>query len=139
MLNGQPLLPCYVSLLGVAPIVRRQRCEVLCRDGWLCATRPPTAWLLLRRDSPRGAPDRASEEPLVLPIHADAALPDYVVPLAAYEQGRSKRWQAGDRFRMQFGGRKGSWFRGTIVSTRGLTGEPEADPCLLYTSPSPRD
>lgn len=98
-----------------------------CREGWLCVTRPPTAWLMLRCDSPAGGAERASE-PLVLPIHADAALPDYVVPLAAYETGRSKKWQAGDRFRMQFGGRKGSWFRGTIVSTRGLTGEPDADP-----------
>lgn len=80
---------------------------------------------MLRHDG--GSADVA-REPFVLPIHADAALPDYVVPLEAYERGRSQRWQAGDRFRMQFGGRKGSWYRGTVVSTRGLTGEPQADP-----------
>lgn len=80
---------------------------------------------MLRRD---GADAEAAREPLVLPIHADAALPDYVVPQASYNRGLSTRWQPGDRFRMQFGGRKGSWYRGTVVSVRGLTGGPSADP-----------
>lgn len=91
----------------------------------MCVTRPPTAWLLLRRDAASGERERP---PLVLPVHADAALSDYVVPKASFERGLSTRWQAGDRFRMQFGGRKGSWYRGTVVTVRGPLSGAMADP-----------
>ena len=53
---------------------------------------------------------------MVLPIHADGALPDYMVQEEAFEAGRARNWQPGDRFRMQFGGRKGSWYRGTVAA-----------------------
>jgi hypothetical protein len=95
------------------------------RDGYLCITRPPTAWMLLRPDTKAGMP---GSDPVVLPIYADAALPDYVVPKETFDCGRSTRWQVGDRFRMQFGGRKGSWYRGTVVDVRGLGPGPDADP-----------
>ena len=83
--------------------------------------RPPTAWLLLR-------PERAAAPPLVLPIHAAATLPDYVIPRAAFDRGCARGWRAGDRFRMQFGGRKGSWYRGTVASVEDRGSGDEWDP-----------
>eukprot|EP00892_Ulva_mutabilis_P009775 jgi/Ulvmu1/716/UM010_0088.1 len=116
-----------VEMMSVAAVayVPAEIPEAVQRGGWLCVTRPPTAWLLLRRDAPVGEKERP---PLVLPVQADAALSDYVVPKATLERGLATRWQAGDRFRMQFGGRKGSWYRGMVVTVRGpLTGA-MADP-----------
>jgi hypothetical protein len=88
-----------------------------CRDGFIYVARPPTQWLLL-------LPLARNRPPIVLPIHADASLPDYIVQEDVFEASRDRAWQAGDRFRMQFGGRKGSWYRGTVVSVESKdTGE----------------
>lgn len=92
-----------------------------CREGFVYVVRPPTAWLLLR-------PDSASLQPLVLPIHAVGTLPDYVVKEGVFEAGRAQGWQPGERFRMQFGGRKGSWYRGTVTAVEQRGGGVEWDP-----------
>jgi hypothetical protein len=66
--------------------------------------------------------------PIVLPIHADASLPDFIVQEDVFEASRDHAWQAGDRFRMQFGGRKGSWYRGTVVSVESKGKGEDWDP-----------
>jgi hypothetical protein len=48
----------------------------------------------------------------------------YAAP-AAFDAGAARSWRAGDRFRMQVGGPKGSCWRGTITAAdEGTGGDP---------------
>lgn len=71
--------------------------------------------LLQPREAASGGGAAKARPPLALPIYAAPQLADYVVSAPAFDAARAQRWAPGDRFRMQFGGRKGSWYRGVVV------------------------
>ncbi|KAJ9507563.1 hypothetical protein QJQ45_019375 [Haematococcus lacustris] len=99
--------------------------------------RPPCQWLLMQPLTADGADVDTTRGEVVLPMHVDASLPEYLVRVETYERGMAKRWQAGDRFRMNFGaksnskGTAGVWYKGTIkrfVQTQTHTRDSNYDP-----------
>lgn len=79
--------------------------------------RPPCMWMVLQPVLPDGQQPTA-EDLVVVPIHIDATLPDYIVRAEIYEKGMVKRWAAGERFRMYFGGK----VRNSVQLERQQTG-----------------
>ena len=90
------------------------------------APRAPVAWVFLRpvKNGPR---HQLPTEDLVVPVAIVPGLPDYLLKVDAYVKGTRVSWQAGDRFRMFFGGKisektqkkvkaGGAWHRGEVVS-----------------------
>lgn len=98
------------------------------------AFRPPCMWMLLtpvRTSTTAGQP--VSE--IAVPIHIDAALPDYICQATSYDAHSQRKWQVGDRFRMFFGGKLGtkvggSYYKGKIeaVNSQLKPGDSEPDP-----------
>lgn len=90
------------------------------------APRAPVAWVFLRpaRYGPR---HQLPHSDIVLPVAIVPGLPDYLLKVEAYVNGSRVSWQAGDRFRMFFGGKisektlkkvkaGGTWHKGEVVA-----------------------
>ena len=86
----------------------------------------PVAWVFLRpaRYGPR---HQLPSTDIVLPVAIVPGLPDYLLKVEAYVNGTRVAWQAGDRFRMFFGGKisektlkkvkaGGTWHKGEVVA-----------------------
>ena len=127
--------------------------------------RPPAAWLLVQLD--KADPDNESNTHsgtsskssppnnvlLTLPVHAAAGLPDFAVSEDSFDAAKDAGWQPGDRFKVQVGGRKGTWHRGAVTAVHERLSS-DADPwealmvrCLIcnntacpyvFTGPSSR-
>lgn len=75
-------------------------------------------WLLLSAST-----SSSSVTTIVLPLHVDNLLPDFIVKVSAFEQSKKTHWKVGDRFKMYFGG-KGSarsasgYYKGTISGVK---------------------
>ena len=108
-------------------VYRRHLCDLdELQDANKPATRAPVAWVFLRpaKFAPR---HQLPSKDIVLPVAIVPNLPDYLLKVEAYHNGTRVSWQAGDRFRMFFGGKisektlrkvkaGGTWHKGEVMA-----------------------